>query len=68
MDGWEVDPYTLTLCRQESGVCSITDNSDIAGIKAKGSPLAMADDVLGCDGHFDVSSLFELHFIATLIR
>jgi len=30
-------------------------------------PLAMAD-VVGCDGHFDVSAFFELHFIAILIR
>jgi hypothetical protein len=29
--------------------------------------LAMAVDVLGPDGHFDVSTFFELHFIARLI-
>jgi hypothetical protein len=28
----------------------------------------MVADVLGCDGHFDVSIFFELHFIAILIR
>ncbi len=29
---------------------------------------AKSADVLGCDGHFDVSPFFELHFVALLIR
>jgi hypothetical protein len=29
--------------------------------------LAMAAVVIGCDGNFNVSTFFELHFIATLV-